>query len=91
MQQMILKNIMEPIIDEKLEEKLKDYDCCKCEVCKMDMKALALNLMPAKYVVTHMGSLYAKLETVSVQHEADVLKAVIRSIETVSNNKRHSD
>ncbi len=89
MQDTVLKNMMEPLIEEKLNEKLEDYDCCKCEICKMDMMAHALNHLPAKYVVTHIGGLYAKLETVTFQHDADVLTAVIKSIEAVSANPRH--
>lgn len=89
MQDRILKNMMEPLIEEKLEETLRNYDCCKCEICRMDMMAHALNRLPPKYVATHVGSLYAKLETVSVQHGADVLTAVIKAIEIVSSKPRH--
>lgn len=85
----IIKNMMEPLVDEKLGETLKNCDYCRCDICRMDMKALALNNLAPKYVVTHIGSLYAKLESVSKQHEADVLTAIMKAIITVGKNPRH--
>ncbi|MEG2429278.1 MAG: late competence development ComFB family protein [Oscillospiraceae bacterium] len=85
----VLKNMMEPLVQEKLDETLQNCDCCKCDVCKMDMMSYALNHLPPKYVVTHIGTLYAKLETVSNQHEADVLTAIMKAIIIVSKNPRH--
>lgn len=51
----MLINMMEHYVDERLSELLKDYNCCKCEVCLEDMKAFSLNRLPPKYVSTVNG------------------------------------
>ena len=59
---MALINVMEKVVDDKLEEMLKTENCCQCERCIEDMKAIALNKLPAKYVSTHNGELFSKLD-----------------------------
>ncbi len=84
-----LVNAMEDLVEQKLDEILSFYDCCKCDQCKMDMKAYALNQVVPKYVVSSKGALYAKLESIGFQHRADILMAVTKAIELVSTNPRH--
>ena len=45
---MALVNVMESIVEEKLDTQLKEENCCKCERCLEDMKAMALNQLPSK-------------------------------------------
>ncbi len=85
----ILKNMMEPLVIEKVEQTINSFDCCKCEICKLDIISYALNQLPPKYVATHIGGLYAKLATVSYQHEADVLSAINKAVKIVNQNPRH--
>ncbi|HAA81501.1 MAG TPA: competence protein ComFB, partial [Thermoanaerobacter sp.] len=40
---MHLKNYMEDAVDQMMDKVLKDLDVCKCDRCRMDIKALALN------------------------------------------------
>ena len=54
----MLINMMEHYVDERLSELLKDYNCCKCEVCLEDMKAFSLNRLPPKYVSTVNGQVF---------------------------------
>lgn len=89
MEKLVLKNAMEPLLEERLEKTLDSYDCCKCEICKMDMMAFALNHVPPRYVVSHMGGIFAKLGTLSVQYEIDLLNAVNQAIQTISVKPRH--
>ena len=86
---MALINVMEQIVDEKLEQMLKDENCCKCERCLEDMKAMALNKLPAKYVSTHNGELFTKLLFMMRQSSADINVAVSNAIKVVSESPSH--
>lgn len=86
---MALVNVMESIVDEKLEQMLKDETCCKCERCMEDMKAMALNQLPAKYVSTRNGELFSKLNSLMRQNSIDINVAVSYAIKTVSEHPSH--
>jgi competence protein ComFB len=86
---MALVNIMEKIIDMKLESYLPNSGCCDCEMCINDIKCLALNKLPSKYVNTHMGELFTRVDqTMLRQNSVDVDFAVINSIEFVKEKPR---
>ncbi len=86
---MALVNVMEKIVEEKLESLLKDRDCCKCERCIEDMKALALNHLPSKYVSTYNGELFSKLDSAARQNSVDINVAVANAIDCVSAHPSH--
>lgn len=87
---MALVNVMEGIIDEKLAMMLKDENCCKCDRCLEDMKAMALNQLPSKYVSTHNGELFTKLNALMRQNSIDINVAVSYAIKMVSERPSHS-
>lgn len=89
--EVVLKNIMETLILEKLDELGDKLDCCKCKKCRMDIASYALNRMPPKYVATYEGSVYSKLDTLSVQYEADLLNAIYQAVDIVKNSPRHME
>ena len=52
---------MEDVVALLLDELIKDKDICKCEHCRLDMMAIALNKLPPKYIVTRKVSYMQKL------------------------------
>lgn len=86
---MALVNVIEKIVDEKLEEMLQNESCCKCERCLEDMKAIALNKLPARYVSTHNGELFTKLDATARQISVDLNVAVSYAIDCVSGRPSH--
>ena len=88
----LFENIMEHVVDEVIEDLLKvpTLQVCRCDRCYIDIKALALNRLPPKYVVTERGEIFAKLGTFRNQVRVDVLKAVIEAIEIVRQRPSHS-
>ncbi|MEQ6359053.1 late competence development ComFB family protein [Thermoanaerobacter thermohydrosulfuricus] len=86
---MHLKNYMEDAVDQMMDRVLKDLDVCKCDRCRMDIKALALNNLPPKYVVSEEGELYVKTNELVRQFEVDIIKAITMAAIKVNNNKRH--
>ena len=86
---MAIVNVMEKIVDSKLETYLKKADGCSCEDCVNDMKCLALNKLPSKYVNSHEGELFSKLDQIMLrQNSVDTDIAIIGAIELVQKNPR---
>lgn len=81
---------MEEVVWCALDKFLEDNPkVCSCEKCRMDMAALALNQLPPRYVVTHRGQVFTKVSQLQCQYEADVLMAIMRAVEKVTDNPRH--
>ncbi len=86
---MILKNYMEEVAFRAFDDVTKGMDICKCEKCKLDIIAIALNKLPTKYVVTDKGELYAKVDNLRGQFEADIITAMTQAAMTVGKNPKH--
>lgn len=84
-----LKNYMEEFVLSQLNEVLTDINMCKCEKCRMDIAALALNDLPPKYVITEKGELYSKINSLRQQFEVDVIAAITKAAVMVKRSPRH--
>jgi competence protein ComFB len=83
---------MEEAVDGTLEEILaRREDICRCGRCKLDIKALALNHLPPKYVVTDRGYVYTKVNELESQFKADITVAVTNAIKVVRGSPRHGE
>ena len=86
---MSIINVMEAFVAERLDEMLKTESCCKCERCLDDMKAIALNKLPSKYVSSHNGELFSKLDSMIRQNSVDINIAIAAAIDAVSKRPSH--
>ncbi|MFH1442128.1 MAG: late competence development ComFB family protein [Candidatus Omnitrophota bacterium] len=87
---MEFRNYMEELVTQVFNDLIsKDKKACKCQRCRIDIVALALNNLPAKYAVTDMGRAYVKMEAIKAQFQVDVIKELTKAIEKVKNNPRH--
>ncbi len=86
-----LKNYMEDLVIKRTDEILKSMDVCKCDKCRLDIIALALNSLPSKYVVSAKGELYAKVSELEQQFDIDVGTAIIKAAFLVNENPRHNE
>ncbi len=87
---MKVKNYMEDVVDHLLPQVLKGLpEICDCERCISDIKALALNSLKPKYVATPVGEVYTKVNELSIQFEADAVRAITVAIEKVKASPRH--
>ncbi len=83
-------NLMEDEVIFAIKKLLKDEtNICTCEKCISDIRAIALNNLPPKYVVTEKGKLYEKVNQMNYQFDADVMREVTKAIEIVKNNPQH--
>ncbi|MCK9223588.1 MAG: late competence development ComFB family protein [Candidatus Muirbacterium halophilum] len=84
-----LENIIEKIIIEKVREIVsRDDEIVNSEKNILDICALALNNLPAKYVVTVKGEAYTKLEFLKIQYKVDIITEIIKAMEIVKKNPR---
>ena len=81
---MSVVNVMERIVQERLELLLEDADCCKCEQCIDDMMAMALNSLKPKYVNTLKGELFSRIDAKKYQNTIDIDVSVAKAINAVS-------
>lgn len=82
-------NYMEEVVNALIDKVLCDIDICKCEKCRMDIFAIALNNLPTKYVATEKGKLYSKANAFFQQFEVDVVSEITKAAIIVKNNPRH--
>lgn len=87
---MEVRNHMEYVVNHMLDSVLKLHpDVCKCERCVSDIKAIALNSLPPKYVATEKGEVFTKANELTIQFEADVIRALVEAIGKVKGKPNH--
>lgn len=85
-----LYNTMEGVVKGALQDIMaQKNDFCKCEECQIDIMAIALNSLPAKYVGTHKGEVYSKIATLSNQFNTDAYREIVKAIAVVNEKPRH--
>jgi len=86
-----VRNYMETCVNELLDVILGNLGACKCENCRNDTMAIALNNLPPKYVVTKRGEMYTKINNLQQQHDIDIISAVAKATKIVGQNPRHDE
>ncbi len=86
----MLVNIMEEIIKHKVDDIMSEYPTlCKCELCRTDVMARALNSLPPRYVSQVPGNIYTQFDLYSEQNQANIISALIEAIKLVQSHPRH--
>ncbi len=86
----LLRNYMEVVVDEIIKDTQHDLKSCMCEQCMLDLKAIVLNQLPSKYVVTADGEMYMQVVDLMRQHKVDVLTAIMQADMLVSSRPHHA-
>ena len=82
----ILVNIIEYLVTEKLDSAFAKFNCCKCDKCRKDVAAIALNKLKPKYMVIQPDRIS---EVVAQQNGAEVATALVQGILQVRSHPRH--
>lgn len=82
----VLRNLMEQLVSERLDDAFTKFNCCRCDRCRQDVAALALNQLPPRYMVATADRLEQKVQQAQV---AEVNRAIVRAILYVRANPRH--
>ena len=84
------RNYMEQVVATKLDEVLQGRtDICTCAQCKTEMITYALNHLPPRYISSHKGEIYGKIEEMDTQTNADISKVIVSAVKVVAANPRH--
>lgn len=87
---MELKNYMENLVWQYLDEVMAGHeDLCRCEQCRYDVAALALNFLPPRYVVTEKGKTWAKANSLDQQFYVDIISALTNAVTIVKSKPHH--
>lgn len=85
-----IHNYTETLVDSGVKNLWRRTDgICKCERCFFDTKALALNSLPSKYVLTISGEAYAKIDGMMNQNQVDIMSAVTKASLIVNQKYSH--
>ncbi|HHZ02069.1 MAG TPA: late competence development ComFB family protein [Tissierellia bacterium] len=87
-EEVILCNITEKILLKKFDGVLKKMSCCRCDRCKQDIVALALNNLKPKYIVANRDEIEKKVDSLK-DVGSEVTRELIKAVVTVRKNPRH--
>lgn len=86
--EVILYNITENLVLSKLDATLKKMNCCRCDRCKEDIVAIALNSLKPMYVVGTKDTINKKIQD-SKDNSSEVTTEVLKAVLVVRKNPRH--
>lgn len=82
-------NVMQVLVEEKAEKYIKMFELCQCPRCVVDVKALALCNLPAKYVVMGKGERIPRITIYESRYNTAVTAQIMRACKIVMENPRH--
>ena len=85
-QPMVINNQMETVVLEQIDSVIARFHCCKCDRCRKDAVALALNKLPPQYRVLTKGELSPDPDR---QTSTQALTAMIQAVMQVRSHPRH--
>jgi len=68
-----------------------NHDVCGCEKCRHDIAAMALTILPARYVVTPKGETYTRIKALEQQFAVNIIMALTEGIEVVKKHPHHAE
>lgn len=82
-------NVMEVLVEERAGKYMEMFGMCQCERCKIDVKALALNNLPSKYVVMAKGEFVPRITVYEGRFSAAIIAQLLRACKIVADSPRH--
>lgn len=83
---MRLINVAEIVVFDLLDKIISQKDICKCDRCKLDIAAIALNNMPPNYMVSTEGRVRRSINS---QLKVDIGREIESAIEIVAARPHH--
>jgi competence protein ComFB len=87
---MELRNSLESVVADIVEALASGRkDVCRCERCKLDMQAYALNHLPPRYIVSERGLTHAEMNILKdAQFNADIVQTVSEAVTAIASRPR---
>lgn len=83
---LVVVNLVEQMVSERLDEVFEKFNCCRCDKCRQDVAALALNAVPPQYVVAEPEEIPGLLAKASAK---EIPGALVKAILQVKSNPQH--
>lgn len=84
-----LTNMMEETVLTKIDQLWQTTSFCKCDQCKIDIAAYALNRLPPRYVHSLAGELIHKFDASTIQMDAEITACVYNAIVRIGEDPNH--
>ncbi|MCI9078048.1 MAG: late competence development ComFB family protein [Lachnospiraceae bacterium] len=84
-----LTNMMEETVLTKIDQLWQTTDFCKCDQCRIDIAAYALNRLPPRYVHSLAGELIHKFDASTIQMDAEITACVYNAIVRIGEDPNH--
>jgi len=84
-------NVMQRLVEEKADKYIKMFNLCNCPRCRVDVIALTLTHLPAKYVVVKGTETVPMLTVYEGNYSARIISEIMNSCKTVMENPRHKN
>jgi competence protein ComFB len=86
-----LKNFSEVMVQRTLDEYLAKVNLpCKCERCRADIMAFALNRLPPRYFVSLKGEVITNFESQMIPDKTRVLAEIVAAAQIIASEPNHS-
>lgn len=82
-------NVMQVLVEEKAPRYVQMFGLCSCERCMEDVKALALNHLPPKYVVLERGDMIPRLTVYEGKFNSDITAQLLQACKVVMQTPHH--
>lgn len=82
-------NVMQVLVEEKALKYVRMFGLCECDQCMADVKALALNHLPPKYVVMRQGDMIPKLTFYEGKYGSDIIAQLLNACRIVKEHPHH--
>ena len=82
-------NLTQAMVEEKADKLMKQFGMCTCNRCKVDVTAIALTNLPAKYVVTQNKEVLPLLSMYEERYSAAVTVQVMNACRMVMKRPHH--
>ena len=83
---LVVVNLVEQLVADRLDAAFDKFNCCRCDKCRRDVAALALNSIPPQYVVAQPEELPGLLEKAPAK---EIPTALVKAILQIKNNPKH--
>ncbi len=83
---LVLLNLGEQLVADRLDTVFDKFNCCRCDKCRRDVAALALNSLTPQYVVAAPEEIPALLEKADTR---EIAGALVKAIIQVKNDPKH--
>lgn len=87
----MIKNYMEILVSDLLNEIKHNYNICKCENCLDDIKTIALNNLPPMYFLSSISVEEKTTFLLKRQRRISTLTKVIEALEVVKKNSHNAN